>query len=328
LRYVKQSDGRPPRTSELLAPAPPGRVSIDCRQERGLRPGARNCGKSNAARPIWLRFFVEELFETRIVNTYLITYNPKRTGWFSSAELAALKAKGYTDSNWSCINKHIVPGDRLLLLRQGVEPRGLVASGRATSMPYSGSHWDQKGWRGRAPATATYVKARFDTVLDQEREILPLAQVESIDVHWRTQASGILVAPRAAAQLEELWGKHLRKVGKTPKVLPILYAPKQYLEGAPRVTVVNYWERDRGARDACIEYYGTTCVVCGFDFERRYGELGKGFIHVHHLYPPRDDGEHDVNPVSDLRPVCPNCHSMLHRKTEVLSIEELRRNLR
>ncbi|MBK7495215.1 MAG: HNH endonuclease [Candidatus Omnitrophica bacterium] len=79
---------------------------------------------------------------------------------------------------------------------------------------------------------------------------------------------------------------------------------------------------------ACSRVHGLDCTVCGLNFEARYGELGKGFIHVHHLKPlALTDGEYELNPVADLRPVCPNCHAMLHRPEQTLSIEELRATL-
>jgi 5-methylcytosine-specific restriction protein A len=66
-------------------------------------------------------------------------------------------------------------------------------------------------------------------------------------------------------------------------------------------------------------------MVCGFDFAKLYGEIGEGFIHVHHL---RDlatvGGEYEVDPIKDLRPVCPNCHAMLHVETPAIGIEDLR----
>jgi len=61
------------------------------------------------------------------------------------------------------------------------------------------------------------------------------------------------------------------------------------------------------------------------NFEATYGPLGTGFIHVHHLRPLKlTDGEYKLDAENDLCPVCPNCHAMLHRKEDVLSIEELR----
>lgn len=95
-----------------------------------------------------------------------------------------------------------------------------------------------------------------------------------------------------------------------------------YPEGAVSQVLVNVYEREPKARKACIEHYGLNCHVCNFNFESVYGELGKGFIHVHHLKPVAD-GEYQVNPIDDLRPICPNCHAMIHRYG-LLSIEELK----
>lgn len=100
-------------------------------------------------------------------------------------------------------------------------------------------------------------------------------------------------------------------------------------EGARRTVQVNVYERDPNARRKCIAKWGVKCSVCSFDFGERYGELGEGFIHVHHLKPLGEIGEqYELNPVTDLRPVCPNCHSMLHRKRPALSIEELHQLVR
>lgn len=99
----------------------------------------------------------------------------------------------------------------------------------------------------------------------------------------------------------------------------------KYVEGAIRSVIVNAYERNPKARQACLDHYGTSCAVCGFDFARVYGEIGEGFIHVHHL---RDlatvGGEYEVDPISDLRPVCPNCHAMLHVETPAIGIDDLR----
>ena len=96
-------------------------------------------------------------------------------------------------------------------------------------------------------------------------------------------------------------------------------------EGAKKEVTINAYERSSAARAACIAHYGLSCVVCGFDFEEIYGDLGRGFIHVHHIVPISSIGvDYEVNPIEDLRPVCPNCHEMLHRGQPPLSIEDLR----
>ena len=99
----------------------------------------------------------------------------------------------------------------------------------------------------------------------------------------------------------------------------------KHREGAVRQVIVNTHERSTAARSACIKAHGYRCTVCGLDMGERYGALGEGFIHVHHLVEIAAVGdEYEVDPVNDLQPVCPNCHAMLHRQTPALSIAELK----
>ena len=100
-------------------------------------------------------------------------------------------------------------------------------------------------------------------------------------------------------------------------------------EGTVRQVLVNVYERDGLARQACIDHYGLTCVVCNLDFQERYGAIGAGFIHVHHVIPLSELGpNYKLDPIEDLRPVCPNCHAMLHRRRPPMSAEALRAALR
>lgn len=99
-----------------------------------------------------------------------------------------------------------------------------------------------------------------------------------------------------------------------------------FLEGAGQQVLVNRFERDRKARAKCVQHWGVKCSVCEFDFETQFGELGVGFIHVHHITPLSSIGsEYRINPKKDLRPVCPNCHAMLHRRSPPILPEDLRR---
>ena len=98
-----------------------------------------------------------------------------------------------------------------------------------------------------------------------------------------------------------------------------------FTEGAVRRVFVNAFERNQTARAICIRHHGAICTVCRFDFERTYGAIGRGFIHVHHLLDICEIGkEYQVDPVNDLVPVCPNCHAMLHTRRPAMAIAELR----
>ncbi len=104
----------------------------------------------------------------------------------------------------------------------------------------------------------------------------------------------------------------------------------QLKEGAKKEITVNSYERNSKARQKCIDKFGYNCTVCNINFETVYGDIGKEFIHVHHLVPLSEiKKEYEINASKDLRPVCPNCHAMLHRKSGVpYSIEELKNILK
>jgi len=98
-------------------------------------------------------------------------------------------------------------------------------------------------------------------------------------------------------------------------------------EGRRLMYYTTKYERSLKNRNKAIDIHGTICKGCKFDFEKTYGERGKGFIEIHHLKPLSDLNEEiEVNPEEDLVPLCSNCHRMIHRKKkEILTIEELQR---
>lgn len=121
----------------------------------------------------------------------------------------------------------------------------------------------------------------------------------------------------AASQLKSAKGKDIYR-------FPSEESEREMVEGARTIVEVSKVERDPTVRRKCIALFGARCAVCGFDFENTYGEIGNGFIHVHHLKPLAiANGPRRVDPKSDLRPVCPNCHEMLHQKRPPYTIEEM-----
>lgn len=106
------------------------------------------------------------------------------------------------------------------------------------------------------------------------------------------------------------------------------------LEGRAETKTAKVKERSRKLREAAIQHYTVdgriTCHVCGFDFAEKYGVHGAGYIQIHHenpIYQYSDDGfaAYIKEAVLDTKPVCANCHCMIHRnKSHMLTIEELR----
>jgi 5-methylcytosine-specific restriction protein A len=272
------------------------------------------------------------------MSTYLLTWNPNKWPWHDLDDcIAEIETLGFHEDTWSCgRNKQITIGDRLFLIRQGKEPRGIVASGWAVSGFFEDDHWDQA--RQAEGQSALYIWMRFITLLDADHE--PILSRDSLNhgvmgtMHWDSQVSGIQVPDEIANQLEIAWARFLATKNiiedhnaQDSIILPEeLVESEQYYEGAKKQIVVNAYERNSKARKKCLEHYGLSCYVCGFNFEKEYGDIGVGFIHVHHVIPLSDlDHEYALDPIRDLRPVCPNCHAMIHRQRPPFTIEDIRR---
>lgn len=101
-------------------------------------------------------------------------------------------------------------------------------------------------------------------------------------------------------------------------------------EGKRKLVYSYKYERSPKLRKEALRIHGYKCKACGFDFEERYGELGKGFIEVHHIRPLYTiESESSINPEVDLVPLCANCHRMIHRsRKDVLTVQELKEILR
>ena len=98
-----------------------------------------------------------------------------------------------------------------------------------------------------------------------------------------------------------------------------------YREGRAEKILVNKYERDSGAKISCIKHHGAICAACRIDMSAIYGKEISGFIHVHHIVPIAEmKAEYCVNPITDLVPLCPNCHAVVHKFRPILSVEELR----
>lgn len=135
-----------------------------------------------------------------------------------------------------------------------------------------------------------------------------------------------MLVPRILSKVGARWyaSAHMSSM-RLPEEVP---ESGNFTEGAVKTIAVNAYERSRKAREVCIAHYGAVCFVCGFDFASKYGSFGSGLIHVHHVVPIAEVGsEYKLDPVEDLRPVCPNCHAVIHRTSPPLEIEVLQAHL-
>ncbi len=261
------------------------------------------------------------------MKTYLLLWNPNRWDWDTlESDIEQVDLTGRCSQSWSCgVTKSIESGDRIFLLRVGKEPKGIVGAGFASTPPFLGKHWSGED------RDALYIDVDFEVLLNaDENPILGLDMLETDefrDQNWHPQASGTSVKQHLTDKLEAMWFKFLnsKPLSNNPFISTDSGKQKVYFEGTPTEVRLTKYERNPYARKKCIEYYGYSCVVCGFNFEKIYGEQGREYIHVHHLEQIATLGEkYEVNPINDLRPVCANCHAMIHRRRVALPLGELK----
>jgi 5-methylcytosine-specific restriction protein A len=255
--------------------------------------------------------------------TFLFTWNPKKWSWDDLPQAVYdANAEGRYHNCWSCAAiRQVSVGDRAFLMRLGVAPKGLMGSGVIVSEPFEAPHWNPE--RARQGDTDYQVGIIFDALSD-----LPIMGEEQLTSgslgkhHWFPQNSGTQIPEDIALELETEWSRVSGTAFHPPDVDDL---PTLHLEGTKQTRLVKRYERNSEAREECIRRHGTNCQVCGLIFEERYGQIGKGFIHVHHVVPVSEIGDqYQVDPMKDLRPVCPNCHAMLHKRTPPYTVEELR----
>ena len=239
----------------------------------------------------------------------ILGWNPdRRTRWNYPAAVERVAETGLHLERWS-VGRHrnIAAGTDAWLLLQGDRGRGLIGHGVVLSeQPEPGPHTAE-------PAkTAMYVQVAFDSLLPLGDQIASAILREAVPaVPWGSVfGSGLAVEPSEEANIRALWGDFRLQ----PAPDPTEAAPGTYPQGAVTRVEVNRYERSPEARRACIAHHGTSCAACGFSFEQKYGEIGRDFIHVHHVVPVSQlGGSYELDPISDLIPLCANCHAMAHQ---------------
>lgn len=168
------------------------------------------------------------------------------------------------------------------------------------------------------------IESLYDNSLSVEQLVTMSMKIKSDDELMTTQ----YISSRALDYYIEYYAN---KIGADLKgIIDSLQKDEdsdEYVEGEERDQVSIRYERNKRAKEKCIKAKGCKCAVCGFDFEKVYGEAGKGFIEVHHIIPvSKRGGSYVLDPVNDLVPLCSNCHSIVHRKRDtVMEIEELQK---
>jgi hypothetical protein len=135
--------------------------------------------------------------------TYLLNWNPRKWEWTHfHDQLRELAERGSFMEPWDTgASRRLKEGDRVFLIRQGVEPRGIIASGEVRGAPYQDEHWTADGRQ------ANYVAIEWDQMFDPLVDIILLrSELDRLQpMHWDPQRSGTRIPDEVAAELEREW---------------------------------------------------------------------------------------------------------------------------
>src|SRR5580765_6817525 len=251
--------------------------------------------------------------------SFLYAWNPKKWDWYDidHAIDCVIQNERY-DTDWSCLSSKMVRiGDRFCFKRLGEEPKGIIGCGYISSKAFPMFHWDPvKASEGKKIS----ITELFFKALAKE-PIIKLGYLKKRypTYNWTPQGSGFSLPDSIADDLFAIiQGNESFSFDENDERQVLKYS-----EGKPKKITTWTYDRSTEARNACVDHYGPICNVCGFQFSTRYGNWGENYIEVHHVNPIADiKKEYKIDPVKDLRPVCSNCHKMLHRRKPPISIQE------
>lgn len=257
----------------------------------------------------------------------ILVWNPDEWNeWTYPAVLEEVAETGRFLASWEVgTTDFATSGADAWLVLQGRRGRGLIGHGVIVS--------ERPAPRPQAPDAAgaaedwspLYVRVAFDALLPAGDQIPPAVLQETVPgLDWEAlPGPALAVEPPVAPLIRGLW----REFGPPPGADPTQPVPGTVTSAAVSRVEVNRYEHNPDARRACIAHHGTSCAVCGFSFEIAYGDIGKDFIPVHHLVPVSQlGGTYELDPVTDLVPLCANCHAMAHLGvTTPRTVAELRR---
>ncbi|PTL37410.1 DUF3427 domain-containing protein [Alkalicoccus saliphilus] len=186
---------------------------------------------------------------------------------------------------------------------------------------------DDLQWFGkRNHSLATHA---IQAMLNPKGKVYVFTREDNKNTNFTYQGNATVKEYQNSKPVKIIWEFRNEKEELFNKATEEVTTPEKYVEGATKQISVNVYERNPVARKKCLEHYGYSCVICDFNFAEIYGEIGENFIHVHHLKELSTVGtEYVIDPVEDLRPVCPNCHAMLHKRKPAYSINFLKKVLK
>lgn len=246
------------------------------------------------------------------MSAIILGWDPARWNrWNYAAVVEQVAETGLHLEPWN-VGRAVAAGTDVWLLILGDHGPGLIGHGAVLSQQQEPTEEPGQPEPGTAPDRGGFtLQVAFDALLPLGDQVpAGLLQEAMPDVAWDTaNVDGVDLGPGDAPAIRAVWTAYGPAQGTDP-TQPV---PGTYPDKAIARVAVNRYERDPEARRVCIAHRGINCAACGFSFEMAYGEIGADFIQVHHVVPASQLGTgYVLDPITDLVPLCANCHAMAH----------------
>lgn len=125
------------------------------------------------------------------MKAFLFVWNPKKWNWAAINQgIDSINQNGYFTEKWSVIShRKIQQGDRVFLMRLGVEPKGLMASGYVSSPVFKDKHWNGSNKHINKDLIDFEILLNPETNNILDLDVLSVGGLNK--VNWTPQSSGI-----------------------------------------------------------------------------------------------------------------------------------------
>ncbi len=145
-------------------------------------------------------------------------------------------------------------------------------------------------------------------------------------------------------KFEKLYLEYCNQIGASPKnmintqrkywiktndAIHSIYNIQDFEEGTLKERKHFYRERNLSLISQLknLKSIDLSCEVCGFNFEKVYGDIGIGYIEAHHTIPISEMSDGHKTKLSDMVILCSNCHRMIHSKRPCYTVDEIKRKI-
>lgn len=218
--------------------------------------------------------------------------HPRNPPWTRDELILALDV--YLRYNPSKISKH--------------HPEIMNLSRTLRKLPLHRHKGDRKSFRSPA---SVYMQLRTFMSLDPRSRAAGLTHVNKLEQQiWREYSRDLSTLNKLAVALRSLSNSPLAKE---------LNNPVAEEDDCPAGRLLFRLHKRLESNDKLVEMKrqrarALQCDLCGFDFEKTYGAIGKGYVEIHNRVPLTQMRANTRTRLSDLILVCSNCHRMLHRQ--------------